>query len=171
MFFRSSYRRCSVRERVLRNLAKFIGNTLCQGLLFNKVAGLRPAALLKKWLWDRWFPVNFAKFLRTLFLQNTSKRLLLVSGKCFNQSESKSNMIVYIWLMDTVLLLDLLPISTSVRRFSILLLYNHIVVAPTVRKWLVALLLSIQIPKYGHLNIKPFSHDYKHSKEKSYILQ
>ena len=38
---------------------------------FNKVAG-RPATLLKKRLWHRYFPVNFAKFLRKLFLQNTS---------------------------------------------------------------------------------------------------
>ena len=38
---------------------------------------LRPATLLKKRLWHRSFPVNFAKFLRTPFLQNTSGRLLL----------------------------------------------------------------------------------------------
>ena len=37
----------------------------------------RPATLLKKRLWHRCFPVNFAKFLRTRFLQNTSGRLLL----------------------------------------------------------------------------------------------
>ena len=36
-----------------------------------------PATLLKKRLWRRCFPVNFAKFLRTLFLQNISGRLLL----------------------------------------------------------------------------------------------
>ena len=36
-----------------------------------------PATLLKKKLWDGCFPVNFAKFLRTSFLQNTSGRLLL----------------------------------------------------------------------------------------------
>ena len=41
-------------------------------LFFNKVAGLRPATLLKKRLWHRCFPVNFAKFLRTPILQNTS---------------------------------------------------------------------------------------------------
>ena len=45
--------------------------------LFNKVAGLRPATLLKKRLWHRCFPGNFVKFLRTPFLQNTSGRLLL----------------------------------------------------------------------------------------------
>ena len=33
--------------------------------LFNKVAGLRAATLLKKGLWYRCFPVNFSKFLRT----------------------------------------------------------------------------------------------------------
>ena len=33
--------------------------------LFNKVAVLRPANLLKNRLWYRYFPVNFAKFLRT----------------------------------------------------------------------------------------------------------
>ena len=39
---------------------------------FNKVAGLRPATLFKKRLCHRFFPVNFAKFLRTPFLQNNS---------------------------------------------------------------------------------------------------
>ena len=33
--------------------------------------------LFKKRLWHRCFPVNFAKFLRTPFSQNTSGRLLL----------------------------------------------------------------------------------------------
>ena len=32
----------------LRNFAKFTGKHLCQSLFFNKVAGLRPATLLKK---------------------------------------------------------------------------------------------------------------------------
>ena len=50
---------------------------MCQRLLFNKVAGPKPATLLKKSLWDGCFPVNFAKFLRVPFLQNTSGRLLL----------------------------------------------------------------------------------------------
>ena len=51
--------------------------------LFNKVAGLRPATLLKKRLWHRCFPVNFAKFLRTPFLQNTW-RLLLTFPICMS---------------------------------------------------------------------------------------
>ena len=55
-------------EEVLRNFKKFTGKHLCQSLFFNKVAGLRPATLLKKRLWHRCFPVNFVKFLRTPFL-------------------------------------------------------------------------------------------------------
>ena len=88
--FRSSYRRYFVKKSVLRNFAKLTEKHLCQGLFFNKVADLygeiyvfspnaekcRSVNLLKKSLWYRCFPVNFAKFLRTLFLQNTSGRLL-----------------------------------------------------------------------------------------------
>ena len=50
---------------------------LCQSLFFNEVAGLRPATLLRKRLWQRCFPVNFVNLRRTHFLiQNTS-------GGCF----------------------------------------------------------------------------------------
>ena len=41
----------------------------------------RPATLLKKILRHRCFPVNFVKFLRTTFSQNTSGRLLLFYWK------------------------------------------------------------------------------------------
>ena len=75
--YRSSHQRCSMKKGVLRNFTKFTGKHLCQSLFFNKVAALRPATLLKKRLWHRCFPVNFVKFLRTPFLQNTSGRLLL----------------------------------------------------------------------------------------------
>ena len=42
---------------------------------------------LKKRLWYRCFPVNFVKFPRTPFLQNTSERLLLNVG-CLSKSIS-----------------------------------------------------------------------------------
>ena len=83
-YSRSSHRKCSIRKCVLRNFIKFRGKHLCQSLFFNKVAGLRSATLLKKRLWHRCFPVNFAKFLKTPFSHNTSGRLLLLlhcSGK------------------------------------------------------------------------------------------
>ena len=43
----------------------------------NSCAGLRPTTLLKMRLWRKCFPVNFVKFLRTSFSQNTFGRLLL----------------------------------------------------------------------------------------------
>ena len=70
---RSSCPEVFYKKGVLRNLAKFTGKHLCQRLFFNKVAGCN---LLKKSLWHRCFPVNFPKFLRTPFLQNSS-------GGCF----------------------------------------------------------------------------------------
>ena len=56
-----------MKKGVLKNSTKFTGKHLCQSLFFNKVADISPATLLKKRLWDRCFPLHFAKFLRTLF--------------------------------------------------------------------------------------------------------
>ena len=68
--FEAVARRCSVKKGVFRNFTKFTGKYLRQSLLFNKVAGLEPVALLNKRLWHSCFPVNFVKFLRTPFLQD-----------------------------------------------------------------------------------------------------
>ena len=62
---------------VLRNFAKFTGKHLCQGLFFKKVAGLR-LFLLKKSLWYKCFPANFAKLLRTPFYIEHLWWLLLI---------------------------------------------------------------------------------------------
>ena len=45
---RSSRPEVFCKKVVLRNFVKFTGNHLCQGLFFNKVAGLKPVTLLKK---------------------------------------------------------------------------------------------------------------------------
>ena len=55
----------------------------------NGNIGLRPAPLLKKRLWHRCFPVNFVKFLRTPFLQNTCGRLLLEVKKTLYYKDVK----------------------------------------------------------------------------------
>ena len=70
--FRSSYPDVFCKKDVLKIFAKFIGKNLCWSPFLN-----RPKTLLKRILQDRCFPVSFAKFLRTLFIQNTSGRLLL----------------------------------------------------------------------------------------------
>ena len=83
--FRSSHQRCSIRKGVLRNFAKFTGKRLCQSLFFNNVAGLRPAILLKRdFDTGVCFLMNFVKFLKTPFLQNTSGWLLLLHCETFH---------------------------------------------------------------------------------------
>ena len=59
---------------VVRNFAKSIKKRLGQSPFLTNLQA--KGTLLKKRLWHMCFPVNFAKFLRTSFLQNTS-------GGCF----------------------------------------------------------------------------------------
>ena len=63
----SSHRRCSLKKRCSQKFCKIHRNTPVPESLFK-------STLLKKRLWFKCFPV---KFLRTLYLQNTSRRLLL----------------------------------------------------------------------------------------------
>ena len=64
------------RKGVLRNFAKSTGKHLCQSP-FKKVSGLRPATLLKKRVWHKCFPENFAKFLGTPSFTEHLRWLLL----------------------------------------------------------------------------------------------
>ena len=66
---------------VLKNFAKFTGKDLCQRLFFNKVANIRPAILLRKSLWHRYFRVNFAEFVRAPFLTEHLRWLLLTLAR------------------------------------------------------------------------------------------
>ena len=77
-FVRSSHQEVFCKKGVLRNFEKLTRKHLCGSLFFDKVAGLRPATLLKKRLWHRCFPVNFVRFLRTPFLTEDLRWLLLI---------------------------------------------------------------------------------------------
>ena len=68
-------RRCFVRKVFFKTSAKFTGKDLCLSLFFN-----RSATLLKKRLQHRCFPVNFAKFIKTHFLLNTSGDYFLIGN-------------------------------------------------------------------------------------------
>ena len=65
---RSSRPEMFCEKDVKENFSKFTGKHLCQNPFLNKDAELRPVSLLKKRLWYRCFPMNFAKFLTTPFL-------------------------------------------------------------------------------------------------------
>ena len=69
--------RCSVTKDVLRNFAKLTGKHICQSIFLMKLQASRPATLSKKRLWHRCFPVNFAKFLKTPFVTEHLRWLLL----------------------------------------------------------------------------------------------
>ena len=67
-------------------------------LYFNKVAGLRPATLLKKRLWHNCFPLNFVKFLKTLFftehLSTTAsiiERIWMVTSEMISNQDPNEN--------------------------------------------------------------------------------
>ena len=82
--------RCSVRKGVLRNFTKLTGKHLCQCLFFFPC-----------------FPLNFVKFLRTPFLQNTS-------GGCFYWSYFFSSFLTFtknhftkkVWNYDVIFKVD-----------------------------------------------------------------
>ena len=71
--------RCSVKKMFLKISQNSQENTRV-AVFFDKVANLRPATLLKNRLRHRWFPVNFAKFLKTSFL---IEHLCWLFLKCF----------------------------------------------------------------------------------------
>ena len=73
----------------------------------------RPATLLKKRLWHRCFPVNFAKFLRTPFLQNTSGRLLL-KAIFFLWTELLENLLLAKYLISVTLTLHFVGWSLDI---------------------------------------------------------
>ena len=62
----------------LKTLQNLQENTCVRDSFFNKVVDLRIATLLKKRLWHRYFPVNFAKYLGTPFSTEHIWWLLLV---------------------------------------------------------------------------------------------
>ena len=73
---RSSHRRCSLREGVLRNFAKFTGKHQCQSLFFNKAAGFRPVTLLEKDIPAQMFSCEFCEISKNTFLEKNPERLL-----------------------------------------------------------------------------------------------
>ena len=99
MISKTSHQRCSVKKGVLRNFTKFTGKNLFQRL------------------WHRRLPLNFAKFLWKLLLQNTS-------GDCFWISErTEFAQIRIVWetkivhdpLYQKPCLFDLLFFSVNIR--------------------------------------------------------
>ena len=128
--FTSSHRRCSI-KRCSKKFCKIhrkipVLNTWVKHLwkhlsfFLNRFTGLRHATLLINIPWYRCFPVNFAKFLRTPFLQNSFGSLLLhihCPGKTC-ELILRGNFIVYF--------LNLAEISTNFISYEIYIIVRGI---------------------------------------------
>ena len=68
--FRSNLPEVLCKIVVLKNFTKFAGKQLCQRLLFNKVVGLSPATLLKKYL-AQVFSCKFCEIVMNTFFYRT----------------------------------------------------------------------------------------------------
>ena len=93
--YRSSQRRCPVRKGVLRNFAKFTGKQLCQSLFLNKVAGLRPATLLKNTL-AQVFSCEYCEIYKTTFFHRTP--LVAASAQSHIVAMFVNSLFVRLWI-------------------------------------------------------------------------
>ena len=84
--FRKIHGKTPVSESFLTKLQVY-GKIPVPERFFNKVAGWRPATLLKRRFPHRCFLVNFGKFLRVPILQKTYGPLLLAIGKMIKKSQ------------------------------------------------------------------------------------
>ena len=84
---RSSHPEVLCKKGVLKNSTKFTGKHLCQSLFFNKVAGLRPASLLKKRLWHV-FSCEFCEAFKNTFFHRTPP--VAASVKLINQINKRN---------------------------------------------------------------------------------
>ena len=80
-YSRSSRPEVFCKNGVLRNFAKFTGKHLCQNLFFNKVAGLRPATLLKRETLAQVFSFEFCEISKNTFSYRTPPVAASVTGR------------------------------------------------------------------------------------------
>ena len=89
LFLEASVQRSSVKKMFLEILQNLQENTSAR-VYFSKVAGLRPATLLKMTICHKGFPVNFAKFLRTpVYIEHLWLLLLTFSRGLFETRQMK----------------------------------------------------------------------------------
>ena len=97
---RSSFLYVFCKIGVLSNFGKLTKTHPCRSLFFNKAVDPRPATLLKTIIRHRYFPVNFAKFLRTLY---RAAPVAASVKQILNQFVPSSNKKTWIWIFYTLL--------------------------------------------------------------------
>ena len=118
--FSSSHRECSIKKVLLKNFVKFTGKHLCQSLFFDKVAGPRPATLLKKETLAQVVSWEFCDILNNTF--SPEHQLATTSG-CFPVHFAKLIVtLFYRTLPGDCILLTFPKIITNVSKFSKILI-------------------------------------------------
>ena len=95
--FRSSRQRCSINTVFLKISQNSQENTCARVSFLIKLQASQPATLLKKRLWHRCFPVNFAKFLRTTFF--IEHLWVTASGNIMSYNKNMTNDMIWIILI------------------------------------------------------------------------
>ena len=73
--FRSSHRRCSVKEAVLKNFPIFTGKHLCRDLfLINKVAGLKACNVIKNETPTQVFSCEYCDIFKSIYFEEHQRR-------------------------------------------------------------------------------------------------
>ena len=86
-------------KMVLWEISQNSQENICAGIsFFDKVKLCRSAASLKTRLYSRCFLVDFPKFAKTLFLQNTTRQLLLILAISTINYFRKKSSIADVWL-------------------------------------------------------------------------
>ena len=93
---RSSHQRCSIKKKLFLEISQNSHENTCARVS----SPLGPATLLKKRLWHKCLPVDFAKFLRTPLLQNTSGWLLLIKLHDPNRRKMRLPYFELRWLLN-----------------------------------------------------------------------
>ena len=101
--------KCSVKNVFLEISQNSQENTCAKDSFLIKLQAA-PATLLKKRFWHRCFPVNFAKFLITLFSQNTSGGYF-----CINHASHHN----HIYILFLFLFLFFLILEASIKRTQV----------------------------------------------------
>ena len=129
--FRISCTQMLFKTGALKNFTIFIGKHLCRSVFLIKLQVWRSATLLKKTP-NQCFPMDIAKFLRKLFLRNTSGGCFCGFGKLTVQSWASADLLFWnkniTWNGFYKRILDLVRVCylhiISRNRFNTLLLVN-----------------------------------------------
>ena len=131
------------KKSVLKNFTKFLGKNLCWSLFSNKVAGLRPTALLKKTP-TQVFSFEFCKTFKNTFFTEPHPRLLLQNIESFIQVHTDSYSPISFPLF-TLLFQFSIALATHGVYYGSCYLWRHFLIHWRVNKFLILLINWIML--------------------------